>query len=196
MQLSDFERHAKGGRSRHVTRISDTTGREEFELAIAGAATLTKRMFADAEIDLTIDPAITPDNVLAEYRAPAQEQRQSMWEVAGLANPAALLKPPPQPPDTKSPVFAAVRPVSGEGTPFAFVLTGFFVPTGVSFFFFGSFVFTTVGSLVPATGDQDLFLRLFSPDRHGRVLEHRQRDVGGRRLVHLPVLPLCPSVRG
>lgn len=163
MKLTDFERPAKGGRSRLVTRVTDRTGAEEFELTIAGPAALTKRMFAEADIELTIDPTLTPVDVLAEYRVPVHEQRRSMWEAAGLENPATLLKPPPPAPDPKSSVLAAVRPVRGEGTPFAFVLTGFFVPAGVSFFFFGSFVFTTVGSLAPATGDQDLFLRLFSP---------------------------------
>jgi hypothetical protein len=33
----------------------------------------------------------------------------------------------------------------------------------VSFFFFGSFVVLTFGSLVPTSGDQDLFLHLFTP---------------------------------
>ena len=192
MKFSDLEEQTKRGPTKLVARITDTTGKEEFELTIAGPRALTKRMFADAEIDLTIDPARTSDDVLAEYRSAAQQQRQEMWEVAGLSDPAALLKPASQPPEKKDSVFAAVRPVRGEGTPFAFAISGFFVPTGVSFFFFGSFVFTTVGSLVPATGDQDLFLRLFSPT--GTVVSS---SIAGGTSVDVvwftfPLLPYVP----
>jgi len=34
---------------------------------------------------------------------------------------------------------------------------------GTSFFFFGSFVGFTIGTVLPLTGDQDLILRLFTP---------------------------------
>jgi hypothetical protein len=163
VKLSEFKRSGRGARTRFVARITDVASQEEFELTIAGPGALVNRMFGDADIELTIDSNRTQDQVLAEFGAPAQDQqRKAMWELAGLADTAGLLKPAPEPPDPKSTVFAAVRPVAGRGTPFAFAVGGFFVPTGARLFFFGSFVFTTVGSLVPATGDQDLFLRLFS----------------------------------
>jgi hypothetical protein len=60
-------------------------------------------------------------------------------------------------------VFAAARPVSGDGTPFAFSFSGFFLPAGASLFVFGPFVISAFAALTPATGDQDLFLRLFTP---------------------------------
>jgi hypothetical protein len=164
VKLSEFKRSGSGARTRFVAGVTDVASQEEFELTIAGPSALVKRMFGDADIELTIDSKRTQDQVLAEFGAPAQEQqRKAMWELAGLEDTGALLKPAPEPPDPKSTVFAAVRPVVGPGTPFAFALAGFFVPKGVSFFFFGSFVFTTVGSLLPTTGDQDLFLHLFSP---------------------------------
>jgi hypothetical protein len=164
VKLSEFKRSGSGARTRLVAGVTDVPSQEEFELTIAGPSALVKRMFGDADIELTIDSERTQDQVLAEFGAPAQEQqRKAMWELAGLEDTGALLKPAPEPPDPKSTVFAAVRPVVGPGTPFAFALAGFFVPKGVSFFFFGSFVFTTVGSLLPTTGDQDLFLHLFSP---------------------------------
>src|SRR5262249_10293074 len=73
-----------------------------------------------------------------------------------------LFKPEPARVQRQKSVLASVRPVGGEGTPFAFSLSGFTVPSGVSFFFFGSFVVLTLGSVVPASGDQDLFLHLFT----------------------------------
>jgi hypothetical protein len=164
VKLSEFNRSGSGARTRFVARVTDAASEEEFELTIAGPGALVKRMLGDADIDLTIDSRRTQDQVLAEFGTLAQDQRrQAMWEVAGLEDTGNLLKPAPEPPDPKTTVFAAVRPVVGAGTPFALTVTGFFVPRLFSFFFFGSFVFTTVGSLLPATGDQDLFLHLFSP---------------------------------
>jgi hypothetical protein len=164
VKLSEFKRSGSGARTRFVARATDVASQEEFELTIAGPGPLVKRMLGDADIELTIDSRRTQDQVLAEFGAPAQDQqRQAMWELAGLEDTGALLKPAPEPPERKSAVFAAVRPLAGRGTPFGFVVTGLFVPAKVSFFFFGSLVFTTVGSLLPTTGDQDLFLHLFSP---------------------------------
>src|SRR5262249_21848468 len=74
-----------------------------------------------------------------------------------------LLKPAPPPAKLQKSVLAAVRPISGEGTPFTFSMSGFTVLSGVNFFFFGSFVGFTFGSVVPASADQDLFLPLFVP---------------------------------
>jgi hypothetical protein len=163
VNLADFKTSGRGARTRFVARVTDAATQEEFELTIAGPGALVKRMFADAEIDLTIDSTRTQDQLLADVKPAQEEQRKAMWELAGLEDPGALLKPAPAPPQPKTSVFAAVRPVTGHGTPFAMLATGFFVPTGVSFFFFGSWVFTAIGSLRPTTGDQDLFLRLFSP---------------------------------
>jgi hypothetical protein len=39
-------------------------------------------------------------------------------------------------------------------------ISTFAVPAGASFFFFGSWVFGTFGSVLPRSGDQDLFLHL------------------------------------
>ena len=87
-----------------------------------------------------------------------------MWDLAALQSVGELLKPDDrEPPRAETTVFASVRPVSGQGTPFALVASSFFVPTGARVFFFGSLVFTTVGSVLPATGDQDLFLHFFTP---------------------------------
>ena len=40
-------------------------------------------------------------------------------------------------------------------------ISTFAVPAGARFFFFGSWVFGTFGSVLPRSGEQDLFLHLF-----------------------------------
>jgi hypothetical protein len=162
VKLSEFDRIGKGARTRYVTQVADAATQEAFELTIAGPAALVKRMFGDAELDLTIDSGRTQDHVVADFGTDQADHRKAVWELAGLEDTRALLKAAPAPADAKTTVFASARPVKGHGTPFAFVLSRFFVPAGASLFFFGSFVFSAVGSLRPTTGDQDLFLRLFS----------------------------------
>jgi hypothetical protein len=163
VKLADFKRSGSGARTKFVAGVKDAASGEEFELTIAGPGALVKKMLAEAEIDLTIDSQRTQDQMTADFQPALEDQRKSMWELAGLDDTEALLKPAAAPPQAKTSVFAAIRPVAGHGTPFAVIVRSFFVPKGASLFFFGSFVFTAIGSLVPASGDQDLFLHLFSP---------------------------------
>jgi hypothetical protein len=163
VKLSEFDRSGKGARTRHVTQVTDAASQEVFELTLAGPPALVKRMFGEADLELTIDSGRTVDQVAKDFAADQEDHRKALWELTGLEDTRALLKPAPDPPDPKTTVFASARPVKGHGTPFAFVATSFFVPAGASVFFFGSWVFGAVGSLRPTTGDQDLFLRLFSP---------------------------------
>lgn len=163
MKLSDFERTGKKTNPRFVTQVKNVSGDETFELTIAGPEALLRRVIADATIQLTIDSRQSEKKLMPELDARQAERRKTMWSIAGLDEPEDLLKPGPPPAQLRKSVFAAVRPVTGEGTPFTFSMSGFTVLSGVSFFFFGSFVGFTFGSVVPASGDQDLFLHLFAP---------------------------------
>jgi hypothetical protein len=149
-------------------------------------------VLAEAEVDLTIDSERSQDQLMADFESAQKEQKESMWAVAGLEDIEQLLKPDPDPPELKSAVFAAVRPVKGEGTPFAFTISGFFLPAGASFFFFGSWVLAAVATVLPATGDQDLFLRLFTPT--GPILS--RSTSGGTSLdvvaFGTPLFPFVP----
>jgi hypothetical protein len=163
MKLGDFERTVGKTNPRFVTQVKDVSGDETFELTIAGPEALVRRVIADATIQLTIDSRQSEKELMRELDARQAERRKTMWSIAALDKAGDLLKLAPPPAQLQKSVLAAVRPISGEGTPFAFSLSGFTVPSGVSFFFFGSFVAFTLGSVVPATGDQDLFLHLFAP---------------------------------
>jgi hypothetical protein len=163
MQLADLERIDDGDFPRFVARVADAASAEEFELSIAGPGEVVERMLADATFDLTIDSAQDDSQVRREFDSAHKEHRRAMWELAAFADIEQLLKPSPRPPSRQSSVFASARPVSGDGTPFLFTASGFFLPAGVNLFFFGSFVGITFASLRPASGDQDLFLHLFGP---------------------------------
>ena len=163
MQLKDFERTGDGDYSHYVTRVADVGGEGDFELRIAGPGKVVERMFADTAIDLTIDSTRDESQVRQLVESTRDEHRRSVWELAGLGDIDQLLKPNPPSPDRESSVFASARPVSGEGTPFVLTLSAFFVPARFSFLFFGLPVLEAAAVVAPASGDQDLFLHLFSP---------------------------------
>lgn len=195
MQLADFKRIDEGDFPRFVTRVPDAGGAEEFELRVTGPAKLVERMFGDADLDLRIDSAQDESWVKQEFDSVHKEHRRSMWELAALDDVDQLLKSSPRPPERKSSVLASARPVSGDGTPFFFSFSGFFVPTGASLFFAGSWVLSTFAFLRPASGNQDLFLHLFSPT--GPVFSSSR--LGGTAMdtvfLSFPLFPYVPVFR-
>jgi hypothetical protein len=162
MNLDDFERRGDRGRPRFVTTVRDVSGDEVFELTLAAPESLIREVLAAATIELTIDSARTQEMLIGETAQLRAEHREAIWRVAGLEESDNLLKPPPPWPVPEDCVLAAIRPVHGEGTPFSLSISGFRVPSGVSFFFTGSWVFNTFASVQPSSGDQDLFLHLFA----------------------------------
>jgi hypothetical protein len=162
MKLTDFERSGDKGYPRLVTQVRDVSGDETFELTIAGPEALVEQVLADATIELTIDSAQTEKDLKKRFHELRAEQRKQLWSMAGLEKVDDLFKPEPTSPQPDTSVLVAVRPVSGEGTPFALAAGGFTVPATVSVFFFGSWVLFANGSVLPLTGDQDLNLRLFT----------------------------------
>jgi hypothetical protein len=164
MKLSDFERSADREFPRFVTQVPDASGAEAFEMRIAGPGKVVSRMFKDADLDVTIDSAQDDSKLKEAFEAQQPEHRRAVWELASLEDADQLLKPSPPDATRDSSVFVSLRPVKGEGTPFFFTAGGFFVPAGISLFFFGLVSVSAFGSVRPATGDQDLRLRLFAPN--------------------------------
>lgn len=162
MKIDEFERREDKGYTRLVSQLQDVSGDELFELTIAGPDELVREVLGDATIDVTIDSAQSTEDIKRRFDELSAEHRKQLWSLAGLENVDDLFKPEPASPRRDTSVLAAVRPVSGEGTPFAITAAGFTVPATVSVFFVGSWVFFANGAVLPATGDQDLRLRLFS----------------------------------
>ena len=161
MRIDDFERRDAKGHARLVTQVQDTSGDEQFEVTIAGPEELVREVFADATIEVTIDSARSVEDMKAEFDKSSAEYRKHLWAMAGLENIDDLFKPEPSAPKRDTSVLVAVRPVSGEGTPFAIAAGGFTVPAAASVFFGGSWVLFANASVLPSTGDQDLNMRLF-----------------------------------
>ena len=161
MKIDELERRDDKGYVRLATEVQDVSGDEEFELTVAGPGRLVDEVLGDATIEVTIDSAQSTDDLERRFDELRAEHRKHLWSAAGLEEVDDFFKPDPTSPKREMSVLMAVRPVRGEGTPFAIAAAGFTVPAGVSVFFVGSWVFFTNGSVLPATGDQDLILRLF-----------------------------------
>jgi hypothetical protein len=162
VKIHEFERRDAKGHTRLVSRIQDVSGDEQFELTIAGPDELVREVLGDATIEITIDSARSVEDIKRQFDELSAEYRKPLWSAAGLENIDDLFKPEPASPKRDTSVLVAIRPVSGEGTPFAIAAAGFTVPATVSVFFVGSWVLFTNGAVLPASGDQDLTLRLFS----------------------------------
>ena len=162
MKIAELERRNDGGYTRLASQVRDVSGDERFELKIAGPGKLVDEVLGDATIEVTVDSAQSTENLKRRFDELRAEHRKQLWSAAGLENIDDLFKPEPASPEPDTSILMAIRPVSGEGTPFAISAAGFTVPATVSVFFVGSWVFFANGAVLPATGDQDLNLRLFS----------------------------------
>ena len=163
VKLTDLER-VPGGRTNRLTiRVPDASSTAEYELTVVGSRAAVEGMLADATIDVTIGGGALENEWKKELEGVQRGLRESMWAATGLEDLDPLFKPEPARLQKKNAVIASIRPVKGHGTPFVLSVSGFTVPAGVSFVFFGLWVASTFGRLTPATGDQDLFLHLFTP---------------------------------
>jgi hypothetical protein len=163
MRLTELEQMKDGRDRRFVHRVRDAGGDEEFELTIAGPHALVEKVLAEAEIELTVDSGASEGQWRKELEELQDRRRDSMWELAALDRLDDVLKSGPGELRRETTVVAAVRPVKGHGTPFFVNISGFFLPGGASLVVFGSWVTFALGSVLPATGDQDLFMHLFFP---------------------------------
>lgn len=163
MNLKNLEKVQGGDRARFVARVADATGEENHEFAIAGPESLIIDMFGDAEFELAIDGQGPKGGWETEFESVRNQERKLAWEAAGLESLDELAKKPPPFPERDNAVFAAVRRIEGEGTPFFFSFTTFSVKGGAHVFFAGSWVRTCSGAVTPTSGDQDLFLHLLWP---------------------------------
>ena len=132
--------------------MRDVSGDERYELTIAGPGKLVDEVLGDATIEVTIDSAQSTEDLKRRFDELRAEHRKQLWSAAGLENIDDLFKPEPASPERDTSVLMAVRPVSGEGTPFAITAAGFTVPATVSVFFVGSWVFFANGAVAAGHG--------------------------------------------
>jgi hypothetical protein len=198
MRLDQFDRIGERKFPRFIARVADARGKSEYELRVTGPAKLVEQVIAEAAIEVVIDSASTQDDFKQGLESAQAELRRSQWELAALEDIDLLLKPAPGAPERESTVFCSIRPVSEGGTPFSFTLSGFPLAAGGRFIFVGLLSLFASAFVVPATGDQDLFLHLFSAT--GPVVSASRAGgitpdvVAFSSVAVLPFLPPLPFV--
>jgi hypothetical protein len=160
MRLADFKRGTAGEHARYVARVEDITGAADYELVVAGPDKLIEQVFAESDFDVAIDPERGFEDAEAEFRSDAEEDASRFAELAALekVSELPLFKKAPPEPDEESSVFVSLRRVRGAGT--------FWGPWTFPFFLFGGWsiwvwpppLCTLRACVMPASGDQDLFL--------------------------------------
>ena len=128
MKIAELERRDDRGYTRLVSQVRDVSGDERFELRIAGPGKLVDEVLGDATIEVTVDSAQSTEDLKGRFDELRADHRKQLWSAAGLENIDDLFKPEPASPEPDTSVLMAIRPVSGEGTPFAITAAGFTVP--------------------------------------------------------------------
>ena len=163
-QLADLEPSGKGTKTRFAARLTDDKGVERYELIVAGPPALIKKSLAKAKIEVEIDPSADKKAWEKQLGSAWKQEREAQRALSALENVPGLFEksPPPSPTAAKS-VFVSLRQLEAGGTRYRITMGGFGVPLGVSLFFGLPPVCSTFGVLIPASGDQDLFLHLGWP---------------------------------
>ncbi len=163
-RLADLERSGGGAKTRFAARLTDDQGVERYELIVAGPPALIKKSFADARIEIEIDPSADKRRWSKHLGSAWKQEREAQSALSSLEDVPALFEkePPPAPTAAKS-VLISLRQLEPVGTRYFVTVGGFAVPIGVSLFFGLPPVCSTFGVLTPASGDQDLFLHLGWP---------------------------------
>jgi hypothetical protein len=149
-------------------------------------------LFVAATVEVVIDSASTQDEFRQGLESAQAELRRSQWEVAALEDIDLLLKPAQGAPERESTVFCS----SGLcRTGHAVLLHRGWIPpaAGQHFIYVGLLSLFASAFVVPAKGDQDLFLHLFSAA--GPVVS--ASTAGGTTpdvvaFSSVPVLPFLP----
>ena len=56
MKLDEFKRSREGDTARYVLPVADTTGPEDYELVLAGPEKAVRRLFAESDFQIEVDP--------------------------------------------------------------------------------------------------------------------------------------------
>jgi hypothetical protein len=162
MRLTDLKRPRAVG-APYLIPLKDSAGDEHYELAISGPAPLVKRVFANCDFDWRIEPKASEKD--------AQKRTQDIWDTHVRANvlageaetTASLAKTELKPSKAADSVVVSVRRTQGEGTFWFFAFPGLFVPRGGNIFFTLPPICNATGSVIPLSGDPDLFLSRNGP---------------------------------
>jgi len=157
MKLPELKRTAKGDQ-KWTTALADVKGRQDYEMAIRGSATLVSRVFEKSDFEIQIDTDLSRDA--------APKRALELWDkYASTAKDRYVddgekpFKKPSEKISEKTSVVVSFRRTRGEGT-FWSIFLPLFIPTGANLIFILPPVTNCISAVFPLSGDPDLFLTL------------------------------------
>ena len=196
MRLEEFKRERAGARPAFMLPLD--VGRSKYELAISGPGPTVKKMFAEADIEVTIDPKGTQDTFSEQVRRAARDVPKSGGLSLEAIEAGMKKKRAPERTLAKS-VFATLQRVEGDGTFFFLALGGLAIPAGFSLFVFLPPVWSCRATVTPLTGDQDLMLLFSWPPWYGGPISSAfggtTTDVVSFGVPPFPGLEFVPVIR-
>ena len=158
MKLADLKR-VTGDSQKRTIALTDTKGREDYELAIRGPAALVARVFEKSDFQIEIDPAATVKT--AQTRLRALTEKYSSPAKTPFPDPGEnAFKRPSTTFNQKNAIVVSLRRIRGQGTFWAFGVPPIALPRGINLLFILPPVSFCVGVVRPFIGDADLFLTL------------------------------------
>jgi hypothetical protein len=161
MRLDDFQQERVGKFTRYNAPLSDDTGEQAYQLLLVGSEERIKESVGDSDIEATISPRVERE----EWEASLPRTLRLTDQVVpadAFDDVEGLFKRPAPDPTPENSVVCALRREKPGGTGFTLVIP-LFVPSGVNFIFAFPPAFVCGASVLPITGDPDLFLTINSP---------------------------------
>jgi hypothetical protein len=160
MRIEELQRRADQGRVRYVGAVADAAGEEGYELAIAGPEDLVEEAFAETDFALDIRPGASREDWDRMMEDMARSRAESSTEAFALERPDEFFKPAPCPAVPETTAMVALRRLCQGGTVFGNRIR-FGIPRGAETLVFTlPSVWICSGTLIPQSGDADLFLSL------------------------------------
>jgi hypothetical protein len=126
---------------------------------LIGPATTIKQAFRESDFEVIVNHSQRQEDWEEAAGRAFEGRTQNMGDARSLAE---LMKPQAPKASSQRSAFVVLRPTMPSKT--VYILSAaFFIPTGWSFFFVLPWSCSVFGVVMPATGDEDLFLSLNGP---------------------------------
>ena len=159
MKLEKFKVTHKGRQAKYVSDLADVKGNKHFRISIRGPGNLIKKVFAESDFDIKIDPKGTERDFKKEraifWKSHSKKFSKSLKPEEGLLD--IFKKKRIRKPTKNNSIIVSLEKIGGKGTYWRYQQS-LFLPKGVDAFFIFPQVNFTHGVIIPSSGDPDLYL--------------------------------------
>lgn len=159
MRLSAFKEQGKARDRWLATTVKDANGKATHALELIGPSAAIRRAFRESDFEVAVNHSQRQEDWEEAAGRAFEGRAQTMGEARSITD---FMKPQAPKASPQRSAFVVLRPLE-PGRSFYVLSVGFIIPTGWSVFFVLPWACSVFGLLIPATGDEDLFLSLNGP---------------------------------